>query len=1098
MHYPRFTKVIIDHFISKDNSISMRNKINLHIAHDDSLLGALKFVAKIEDCQKYGALIPDGMINDDIKLSTAYKTYLEYAIGKVPPKKTRKFKKPASPKLKIVPASPKEPTQKGKRVKRPAKKATTIPSTGVVIRDTPAKSVSKKIAPAKTNRASEKLTSFRLAAQVRELVLNQSEDENDDFNDEDDDGGNDDDNGSNDDGDNDTQDNEQTDSDDDENPSFTLKDYEEEEQDEGYVFSPEKEKSYDEEKMYEEEYNDVAKELYGYLNITQGLRDTDMTNAEQGREDLQNASHESGFVQEEDDGHVTITIVHDKTEGTMQSSSISPDFTSKLLNLDNTGPDVNEIASRMNTVTVPPSPPPVNPSSHLTTTPQQQTPDSTTTTTNPTINLPEIPNFTSLFGFEQRMSALETKISEFNQTSQYVEDVSSISGIVDQCLASKMKEAMDVAVRLQSNKLKEEANAENQEFLNQVDSTMKAIIKEQVKAQVSKIMPQINKYVTEYLGAEVLVRSTNQPQTSYAVAASLSKFKLKKILIDKMETNKSINRSDIQKNLYNALVEAYNSDKDIITSYGDIDVEPSKGSNSNESKSSSSSKGTQSQPKSLGKSTQAEELELEVADTKMQQDQGNESGHVDDQPDNEAAPKHDWFLTSDKPPTPNRADSRLDELMDTPIDFSAYVMNRLKIDNLTQEILVGPAFNLLKGSCKSFAELEYHFEECYKAVNDRLDWHNLEGREYPFDLSKPLPLFEDRGRQVVPANYFIKNDLEFLTGGNSSSKYATSTTRTKAAKYDNIEGIEDMVPTLWSPVKKSPHDVYSKRRIIAVTSVKVMRWYDYGYLEEIVVRRDDNVIYKFKEGDFPRLNLYLQLGVESYQKKLNITRPETTRSNISKLTPYTAYKNPQGINYKDKYKRSRLMRLDEVYKFYDGTLLSVRRVLHDIASNLEMDYLPKQHWSNLEMKRSRIMVKAIDKLLFKRSQNWRDLPRDILLDSVVVLKYEKKSKSKNKGKVQTGMELVLEQTQQGTSYEVSVFSMMAAARRRQHQSVKVKEVQDKRILKAFKLSYKEKYEHIGPKSQDHKLARLQDDVKRLCLVGDLKNLKITFKLSSNF
>ncbi|GKA31169.1 hypothetical protein Tco_0717474 [Tanacetum coccineum] len=74
--------------------------------------------------------------------------------------------------------------------------------------------------------------------------------------------------------------------------------------------------------------------------------------------------------------------------------------------------------------------------------------------------------------------------------------------------------------------------------------------------------------------------------------------------------------------------------------------------------------------------------------------------------------------------------------MDTPIDFSAYVMNRLKIDNLTQEILVGPAFNLLKGSCKSFAELEYHFEECYKSINDRIDWHNPEGREYPFDLTK--------------------------------------------------------------------------------------------------------------------------------------------------------------------------------------------------------------------------------------------------------------------------------------------------------------------------------------------------------------------------
>ncbi|GKB61524.1 hypothetical protein Tco_0917710 [Tanacetum coccineum] len=133
-----------------------------------------------------------------------------------------------------------------------------------------------------------------------------------------------------------------------------------------------------------------------------------------------------------------------------------------------------------------------------------------------------------------------------------------------------------------------------------------------------------------------------------------------------METNKSINRSDIQKNLYNALVEAYNLDKDIITSYGDVvtlkrgrddqdkdedpsvgldrgtkriksskDAEPLKGSKSKESKSSSSSKGSQSRPKSSSKSTQAEEPKLEVTDTEMQQDQWNESGHVDDQPDNE-------------------------------------------------------------------------------------------------------------------------------------------------------------------------------------------------------------------------------------------------------------------------------------------------------------------------------------------------------------------------------------------------------------------------------------------------------------------------------
>ncbi|GJY79791.1 hypothetical protein Tco_0485592, partial [Tanacetum coccineum] len=190
------------------------------------------------------------------------------------------------------------------------------------------------------------------------------------------------------------------------------------------------------------------------------------------------------------------------------------------------------------------------------------------------------------------------------------------------------------------------------------------------------------------------------------------------------------------------------------------------------------------------------------------------------------------------------------ESMSISIDFSAYVMHNMKIDNLTQEILVGHAFNLLKGTCKSFVELEYHSEECYKAVINQLDWNNPEGYEYPFNLSKPLPLIEAQGRQVIPANYFFNNDLEYLKGGSFSRKYTTYTTKTKAAKYDNIEGIEDMVLT------KSKHDVFSRKRIIAVTHVKVMKWYGYGNLEEIIVQREDQKLYKFKEGDFPRLNLH--------------------------------------------------------------------------------------------------------------------------------------------------------------------------------------------------------------------------------------------------
>ncbi|GJR65542.1 hypothetical protein Tco_0011607 [Tanacetum coccineum] len=99
---------------------------------------------------------------------------------------------------------------------------------------------------------------------------------------------------------------------------------------------------------------------------------------------------------------------------------------------------------------------------------------------------------------------------------------------------------------------------------------IKAIIKDQVKAQVPKIMPKVKKCVIESLGAELLAKSSNQPQTSYAAAASILEFKLKKILIYKIEENKLMNRSDIQKNLYNTLIESYNSNKDLFASYGDV------------------------------------------------------------------------------------------------------------------------------------------------------------------------------------------------------------------------------------------------------------------------------------------------------------------------------------------------------------------------------------------------------------------------------------------------------------------------------------------------------------------------------------------------
>ncbi|GJZ62200.1 hypothetical protein Tco_0618337, partial [Tanacetum coccineum] len=192
------------------------------------------------------------------------------------------------------------------------------------------------------------------------------------------------------------------------------------------------------------------------------------------------------------------------------------------------------------------------------------------------------------------------------------------------------------------------------------------------------------------------------------------------------------------------------------------------------------------------------------------------------------------------------------ELMDTPLDFSAFVMNRLKVDTLIPELLAGPTFKLMKGSCKSLVELEYFFEEVYKATTDQLDWNNPDGQQYPHDLRKPLPLIPNsRGRHVIPFDHFINNDLVYLSGGVLSRTYTTLVTKTKATDYGNIKWIKDLVPnTMWSQVSESARDVYSKHRIIAITKLQIVEWYNYKHLDWITVRRDDDKLYKFKEGDF--------------------------------------------------------------------------------------------------------------------------------------------------------------------------------------------------------------------------------------------------------
>ncbi|GKC69112.1 hypothetical protein Tco_1114995 [Tanacetum coccineum] len=251
--------------------------------------------------------------------------------------------------------------------------------------------------------------------------------------------------------------------------------------------------------------------------------------------------------------------------------------------------------------------------------------------------------------------------------------------------------------------------------------------------------------------------------------------------------------------------------------------------------------------------------------------------------------------------------------MATPIDFSNFAMNKLKIDNLIQEVLLGPVYNLLKGTCQSSIELEYNMEECYKALTDKLDWEKPKVSE--------------------------------------KRKYTILITKTKTAKYD-LKFIEDMIPNQWSPIKVG----YNKD-----VAFRNAQW---GYRHKLWYRSQIN---KFSLHDvYSTLRILSVLGVESYQKKLNLTKPQEDFPNIFTKEPYTPSFDPPGVVYEDSSKRKRLMRANEFYKFSDGTLTLVRDKLHYRVLNFRMGYnkgMPRIKWSSIDQIRSKIILEMIDELL---------------------------------------------------------------------------------------------------------------------------------------
>nr|GEW66174.1 hypothetical protein [Tanacetum cinerariifolium] len=575
MYYPWFTKVIIHHFMSKDPSIPWRNK--------------------------FDALLPIELTNEDIKNPNAYKEYYAVATGAAPPK----------PKA-------------------------SVRTTGI--------SSDTTITPLTT--AADK----------------EGDDDEGKDGDGDDDG-------------------EEGDGDDNDKDDDVEEEYVEETRDEeSFDPIPKTPKNSNDEgngkedlglNVGREEGHDEEEEedkLYRDVNINQGKGIQATLEVEDLHVTLtpvnpDKTTSEEGHVEEEEedelykdvninqgkgiqttlevkDSHVTLTPVN--LDGQQQSSSVSSQFVTSMLNptLDVGMESIFETTSQLDVPTptsVTPLPmyaPTMTPSTIATITTTSRAPILPTTV--PSNIIQNLPIFSSLFRFDDRLRTLEANFPEFTQTNQFAGAVSAIPGI----------------------------------------KIIKEQVKEQVKVQVSKILPRIEQAMNEQLKAKVLTRLSHSSKISYVVAADLSEMELKKILIEKMKGNKSIQRSNEQRNLYKALVEAYESEKIILDTYRETAL--------------------------ASESALAEEPMQTTS--QMKEPSHPEFGTcVEDQPIIQSSQHPEWFSQQQKPPTPNhdwnktvsathrsiqswiselakRSDSRssFNELVDTPMDFSNFLTNWLK------------------------------------------------------------------------------------------------------------------------------------------------------------------------------------------------------------------------------------------------------------------------------------------------------------------------------------------------------------------------------------------------------------------------------------
>ncbi|GJZ84286.1 hypothetical protein Tco_0649625 [Tanacetum coccineum] len=260
---------------------------------------------------------------------------------------------------------------------------------------------------------------------------------------------------------------------------------------------------------------------------------------------------------------------------------------------------------------------------------------------------------------------------------------------------------------------------------------------DQYAQALSSIPAIVDCYMDNKLG-ESINKGRSQFSTSSYSSQPVSDFETPVIeknvteaaVLTRMEKNKLYDKADCKKKLYDAL-----SSRITLTKISLIHMVKESQGQRRKKYTSTSKEASQSQHKSSGKSAHTEEPSHTIEDSGMQQDQEFVMGDNDEQPAEKEVTKADWFKKPDG-------------------DLQLLILIGVRDNKLTFD-LFRPGLVKLR-ICSIFER-----------------------------ASSLIPSHR-RGRQIIPKDYFINKDLEYLKGGNLSRHYSTSVTKSKAVGVKSL------------------------------------------------------------------------------------------------------------------------------------------------------------------------------------------------------------------------------------------------------------------------------------------------------------------------